>query len=384
MKRMIVFTVVALCGALPVAVQAAPASPKVTVVADAAKTKDVAKDAKAKEQPKPLAKPAAPKKVPAASVKRWLDWQSGSVDGRYRFVDTSAGKITSDSVQHKQAFKAGFKFDNAGKYSIQTFTGTGSGFTGSWDNLGPRMGDKTWTINLRQLYLQAQPVKGVEGSWGGMSIARGEHTEISSFDNDNYVMAGRVSVKRPKSLYFDEVSVTAGYLGDTSVPNVIKRFDRWDEHNYTQVLAGKKFGKHVSVSADWTDLNQVATWRQAVKLSTKEWMPIDSIRFENYQRTEGTKGYGFSVSAERAVHKRVVLAGGFANIDENNGTLSGDRYFRGKRIFVEPKITILPELTLSVFYTEAFGNDFAVVNKTRFDVVLSYNVLKALQKVGAW
>lgn len=384
MKRMIVFTVVALCGALPVAVQAAPASAKVTVVADAAKTKDVAKDAKAKEQPQPLAKPAAPKRVPAASVKRWLDWQSGSVDGRYRFVDTSAGKITSDSVQHKQAFKAGLKFDKAGKYSIQTFTGTGSGFTGSWDNLGPRMGDKTWTINLRQLYLQAQPVKGVEGSWGGMSIARGEHTEVSSFDNDNYVMAGRVSVKRPKSLYFDEVSVTAGYLGDTSVPNVIKRFDRWDEHNYTQVLAGKKFGKHVSVSADWTDLNQVATWRQAVKVSTKEWMPIDSIRFENYQRTEGTKGYGFSVSAERAVHKRVVLAGGFANIDENNGTLSGDRYFRGKRFFVEPKITILPELTLSVFYTEAFGNDFAVVNKTRFDAVLSYNVLKALQKVGAW
>ena len=131
--------------------------------------------------------------------------------------------------------------------------------------------------------------QGRRGHWGGMSIARGEHTEISSFDNDNYVMAGRVSVKRPKSLYFDEVSVTAGYLGDTSVPNVIKRFDRWDEHNYTQVLAGKKFGKHVSVSADWTDLNQVATWRQAVKLSTKEWMPIDSIRFENYQRTEGTK-----------------------------------------------------------------------------------------------
>ena len=119
-------------------------------------------------------------------------------------------------------------------------------------------------------------------------------------------------------------------------------------------------------------------------MSTKEWMPIDSIRFENYQRTEGTKGYGFSVSAERAVHKRVVLAGGFADIDENNGTLSGDRYFRGKRFFVEPKITILPELTLSVFYTEAFGNDFAVVNKTRFDAVLSYNVLKALQKVGAW
>lgn len=384
MKRMIVFTVVALCGALPVAVQAAPASPKVTVVADAAKAKDVAKDAKAKEQPKPLAKPAAPKKVPAASVKRWLDWQSGSVDGRYRFVDTSAGKITSDSVQHKQAFKAGFKFDKAGKYSIQTLTGTGSGFTGSWDNLGPRMGDKTWTINLRQLYLQAQPVKGVGGSWGGMSLARGEHTEISSFDNDNYIMAGRVSVKRPKSLYFDEVSVTAGYLGDTSVPNVIKRFDRWDEHNYTQVLAGKTFGKTVSVSADWTDLDEISTLRQAVRVTTRQWLPIDAIRFENYQRVDGKKGYGFALSAEKAVHPRVVLAGGYADIDENSGTLTGDRYFRGKRIFVEPKFTILPELVASVFYGEAVGNDFPVVNNHRFDAVISYNVLKALQRVGCW
>ena len=76
-------------------------------------------------------------------------------------------------------------------------------------------------------------------------------------------------------------------------------------------------------------------------MATKERMPIDAIRFENYQRTEGTTGYGFSVSAERAVHKRVLLAGGFANIDENNGT-------------------------------------------HRFDLVLSYNVLKALQKAGAW
>ena len=384
MKRMIVFAAVALCGALPVALQAEPASPKVAVASDAAKAKDVAKDAKAKDQPQPLAKPATPKKVPAASVKRWVDWQTGSLDARYRFVDTSAGKITSDSIQHKQAFKAGFKFDKAGRYSVQTLTGTGSSFTGSWDNLGPRMGDKTWTISLRQLYLQAQPVKGIEGTWGGMAIARGEHTEISSFDNDNFIMAGRVSVKRPKNVYFDEVSVTAGYLGDLPTPNVIKRFDRWDEHNYTQVLAAKKLGKNVSISADWTDLNQVATWRQAVRVATKEWMPIDAIRFENYQRTEGTTGYGFSVSAERAVHKRVLLAGGFANIDENNGTLSGDRYFRGKRFFVEPKITILPELNLSVFYTQAFDNDFAVVNQHRFDLVLSYNVLKALQKAGAW
>ena len=60
------------------------------------------------------------------------------------------------------------------------------------------------------------------------------------------------------------------------------------------------------------------------------------IRFENYQRVEGTTGYGFAISAERALHPRVIMAGGYADIDEHNGSLNGDRYIRGKRVFVEP------------------------------------------------
>jgi hypothetical protein len=293
--------------------------------------------------------------------------------------------VTSNSLQHKQAFKAGFKFDAKGKYSVQAMAGTGSSFVGSWDNLGPGIGDPAWTFNLRQLYLQAQPVKGVEATWGGQSLNRGEHTEITTFDNDNYVMAGRVSVKRPKDLYFDEVSVSAGYLGDLNTPNVIKRFDRWDEHNYTQVLVGKKFGKIVSLSADWTDLEEISTLRQAVKVTTKQWTPaIDAVRFENYQRLEGQEEYGFSLAVEKAVHPKVVLGGGYADIDRFNGQLSGDRYFRGKRIFAEPKIQVLPEMTLSFFYTKAFDTDFAIPNDQRFDIVLQYNVLTALQKAGAW
>jgi hypothetical protein len=336
------------------------------------------------EQPQPGAPPAPDKKEPAAAVKRWVDWQTGTVETRYRWVETTAGVETSDSLQHKQSFKAGFKFDEQGRYSVQALAGTGSSFVGSWDNLGPGIGDPAWTFNLRQLYLQARPVDGLDASWGGMAIARGEHTEITSFDNDNYVMAGRVSVKRPEMLHLDELSVTAGFLGDLSSPSVFERFDRWDEHNYTQILAAKKFGSTVSLSADWTDLNDVSTLRQAVRLSTKQWLPVDAIRFENYQRIEGIDGWGYVIAAERSLHPRVTLTGGFADIDENNGTLTGDRYFRGRRLFVEPKFTLLPELTVSLFLGEAVGNDFPVVNEHRFDVVVQYNVLKALQNHGAW
>lgn len=378
MKRTIVLAVaVAMSGLLPVALKAESESLKAAAAKADTKEKD-------KDQPRPLAKPAAPKKVVAANVKRWFDWQAGTLDTRYRWVETSAGVKTSDQMQHREVFKAGFKFDSKGHYSVQTASATGSSFTGGWDNAGPGLGVPTWDFNLRQLYVQAQPVKGVEGQWGGLAVARGEHTEITTFDNDNYILAGRATVKRPKSLYVDELSVTAGYLGDLPTPNVIKRFDRWDEHNYTQVLAAKKFGKNVSVSADWTDLNDISTVRQAVKVATKQWIPVDAIRFENYQRVEGKKGYGYAVSAERSLHPRVLMAGGFADIDVNNGALSGDRYFRGKRFFVEPKFTILPELTASIFFTQAVHNDFAVVNKYRLDMILSYNVLKGLQKAGAW
>jgi hypothetical protein len=191
-------------------------------------------------------------------------------------------------------------------------------------------------------------------------------------------------VKRPQQLYFDELSVSAGYLGDLNTPNVIKRFDRWDEHNYTQVLAGKKFGKTVALSFDWTEQNQTSWLRQAVKLTTKQWLPVDAIRFENYQRVEGREDWGYTLSAEKSFHPKVSVVGGFADIDQLYGNLNGDRYFFGKRFFVEPKFQLLPELFVSAFYGEAVGNDFPVGNEHRFDVVVQYNVLKALQRYGAW
>ena len=374
-RMMLVTAAVALGALLPLGLQAEPAAPRPTPAAEAGTEK---------EQPRPQAE-APTQNTPFPALKRWIDWQAGSVESRYRWFENSAGVEVSDSLQHKQSFKVGVKLDRDGRYSVQALAGTGSSFVSSWDNLGPGIGEPDWTFNLRQLYFQALPMKGLEASWGSQSLNRGEHTEITTYDNDNYAMIGRVSVKRPEDLYFDEVSVSAGYLGDFNSPNVFERFDRWDEHNYTQVLVGKKFGKVVSVSADWTDLADISWLRQAVKVTTKQWTTaVDTVRFENYQRVEGNEGYGFVLSADKAVHPKVALTGGYADIDRNNGSLSGDRYFEGRRVFIEPKFQVLPELALSFFYSKAFANDFPVRIDHRFDVVVQYNVLKALQKAGAW
>ena len=77
------------------------------------------------------------------------------------------------------------------------------------------------------------------------------------------------------------------------------------------------------------------------------------------------------------------MSGGYATVDRA-AVLNGDRFVRGRRGFVEGRYALTPEVTLSAFFTRAFRNDFAVPNRTRLDVVVTYNVLKGLQRGGVW
>ena len=316
---------------------------------------------------------------------RWIDWQSAPIETRYRYVETSAGVTAFNQWQHKESVKAALKFDAAGKYTLQAFLGTGNSFVGSWDSTGVGTGDPTWDFRVRRLYAQAVPLKGVELAAGSFDVLRGNATEIVSYDNDAVMEGYRASVRRPESLFFNEVSVTAGYLGDLTTANVFKRFKRMDDHNYTQVLLGRKVGSILDVTFDWTSVGDVSTLREGVRVTTKPWGDVaDAVRVELYQRVGEPEGAGVAFTVERALSHRVTVNGGLADIDANNPPLNGDRYLRGTRVFGGASVTILPELTLSAFYTHAYGNDFAVANNQRFDTILSYNVLKALQRRGLW
>ena len=327
---------------------------------------------------------SAPAQTTTQRVHRWVDWHSGSIDARYRFIENSGGKTTTDQIQHRQTLKIGFRIDEGGRYSLQSFVGTGSSFTGSWDPLGPGTGDPTWDPNVRQLFFAARPVNGIEFHVGGFGIARGESTEITSFDNDGYMTGERISIARPAELFLDEIAVTAGFLGDLPTPNVFDRMDRLDDHNYTQVLAGKRFGSRVSASADWTSLEGISTLREAVRVETKQWLPLDAIRFEQYQRIEGHRGAGFGVTAERAVTGRIAIDGGYTDIDPFNGALNGDRYGPGRRVFLGATIVALPALTVTTYYGVAIDHDVPVPNTRRLDVVASWNVLRSLRGAGLW
>ena len=330
-----------------------------------------------RRRPEPAPKPAA------APGHRWYDAQAFQLDARYRLIESSAGVRTTSQMQHRETFRGALKLDPKGRYTLQAMAGSGSSFTGSWENAGPGTGDAHVSIAVRQLYASAAPIEGLELQAGGLALVRGESTEITSYDNDGFIMGERVSVKQPARLYLDEISVSTGYLGDLETPNVFERADRLSDHNYTQVLAAKRFGTRASVSVDWTGLEGVDTWRQAVRVGVTETHAVDSVRLELYQRTSGDHAEGFAVTAERLLPHKLSLAGGFATIDRDYGGLNGDRYNRGKRVFLEARLPLPQDVSLSVFYGHAVGNDYPIANAHRFDVVVGYNALKALQRAGA-
>ncbi len=279
-------------------------------------------------------------------------------------------------------FKGRLKFDARGRFSLNAGVSTGSHFISGYDNTS--LGAKRGGFNpaLRHLYLSAKPFSGVEAQVGSLYLNRGEATESTTYDNDGFITGYRLSVRRPKQFFFDEVAVTYAHLGDVDVPNVNKRFHRLKKSNYHQFLFAKSLGKRAAVSADYTFHAGIETLREAARINTKELKAVDSIRLELYQRLDVKRDSGFSLQAEKTLRKRLTLGGGFAAIDRQFGSLGADRFGTGKRIFAFGSYAFRPELKLQVFATRAVANDFSVSNRNRFDVLLSYDLLKSLQKTG--
>ena len=331
---------------------------------------------------------------------RWIDFQSGTIEIRYRHIESSAGETTANQIQHKQAFKGALKLDAAGHYTLQSSLGTGNSFTGSWDATGAGTGQPAWDFRVRRLFVQAVPTSGFELSAGSFDALRGEGSEITTLDNDAYLEGYRVSIKRPSRLHVDEVAVTLAYLGDLNEPNVFTRLDRMSDHNYSQILVAKRWTlaaggaagvtgnglrrDEIAISCDWTALEGVDTLRQAVRLASHALAVVDGVRFEHYWRISGDKAYGFAMVVDKALTRRLTAAGGFSHTDRNFPPLNGDRYGRGKRLLAETRLALRPDLTLGVFYTNGLANDFPVAGNRRVDVVLAYNVLKALQQAHLW
>jgi hypothetical protein len=327
--------------------------------------------------------PAAAAQSALQKLGRWFEVQNATLSSRYRFIENSSGFTTSNHLQHREIFKGRFKFDPKGRLSLNAGIFSGRTFVGGWNNTGWGTGDAQANLALKQLYLSAALPHGLSVEFGGLYLSRGRSTEITTYDDDSYIVGERVALARPHSLFFDEISVTYAYLGDTNAPNLLKRFDRLGQSNYHQFLVAKKISDRLAVSADYTFDAGRETLRQAIELTprTRGRRILDLVRFESYERMDVHPDYGFAAYGERALTKRLTTGFGYAQIDPRYGGLNGDRFGNGNRFYLMSILVLFPEFSVSVYLTRAFENGVPVPLGTRLDIVFSYNLLRALKRL---
>jgi hypothetical protein len=90
------------------------------------------------------------------------------------------------------------------------------------------------------------------------------------------------------------------------------------------------------------------------------------------------------VTLERPLTKWLRASGGYASVDLAYGGLNADRFDRGRRVFATTTLTFTPWLNVSLFATRAFASDVVLSNRTRFDAVLTYNLLDTLRRTGVF
>ena len=326
----------------------------------------------------------SPKPAVPPALARWVDLQNATLNLRYRFIDTTAGAITTNQLQHRESVRALVKFDPKARYTANFGLFTGARFTSGWDNTGWGIAGGQKNLAFKAMYLSAVPITGVEAQYGGLYIIKGESTELTTYDEDGYVTGQRISVKRPKQLFFDELSATVGYLAADPRDIPISRRTKYlnDTPNYRHFLVDKKFRTRAGVSVDFTYADGARTWRQGLTLKTPEARVVDTVVLELYERTNRAADQGFALTLDKAVHRKVSVNWGYASIDRGYGILNSDRFQIGNRAFAMVTYNISPALLASAFITRAIGNDMPLPQRTLSNIVFTYNALPALKRTG--
>jgi hypothetical protein len=317
----------------------------------------------------PLAGQTAPQETPR------LELQSVTFGLRYRMLENQLGSPSQNWSDHHQGLRLRLRLDRTARYSLTAVALNGDSFQGSWNLRGVRDGQSSNRVFLKQLYVTGKPFEGVEFQYGGLAPVRGEPSEITSYDNDGYLMGQRLAVS-PKRVV-DEITVTAGYLGDFRDPSVTRRLHRLSEINYGQVLVTKKLTDRLTATADFTEEDGERTLRQGVAIRPAGW--IDLIRLKAYERVSGERGAGGAITVEKPLG-RMRLAASFASIDDHYRPVNGDRYGRGRRFSLTATTALTDDISLQVFATRALDGDLVMGNHTRLDVLVRYELAGLLRK----
>jgi hypothetical protein len=336
-----------------------------------------------------LAQTATAPPADAPAIRRWLDVQQVSAGSRFRWFKNSAEELRSSNLQWQTQLRGRFLFDRAGRYNVNAFASTGATFPSSWNNTGGGLGTYQGPFNVKQLFLGAEPIKGLQFEVGGLHLNRGEMAEHLTYDNDAYIVGERVTY-RPSRGRVTQISATGAYFGDYNEVNVFKRLERMGDWNYGQALVAFRLHRNVTASVDYTYEDTRDIIREGVNVRMPESVKLlTALKFEAYQRvSEPRDGYGFNLSGDWR-WKQLSVTTGVMSVDRYYGTptfqpYNGDRYETGTRQYTIATYQITPELAFTAYQTEAFATDFPINLQHRFDVLVNFNATNLLKRAGVF
>lgn len=327
--------------------------------------------------------PSPPPDPPA--IRRWFDLQNVHVTSRFRWVEASDGRLTSSTHQWQPNFRGRVLFDSEARYSVHFNANSGSHFVSGWNNSGGGIGEFAGDFNIRQLFFAAEPVRGLEFQIGGLYPVRGENTEISTYDNDAYIVGERVTFRRAEGA-LSQVAATLGHIGDYRTPNVFRRLDAMGDINYGQVLVGARLGSLTRVSADYTHEDGRNILHEGVTVRTPPSVALlRSVKLEAYQRVSALTGQGFALSGDLRFTPRFTATAGVVHVDRHYlipgyTSPNADRYERGTRFYNLGAYQLTRDWSIGWFHGEAFNVDYSIPNEHRWEVLVTFNPTATLKE----
>lgn len=310
-----------------------------------------------------------------ATLARWIDVQAATLGLVYRRVDNGLHVHTLDAMQWGPVFRARVRLDAAARYTVNLGVQGGPNFKLSWNGTGVGTQDFMHNLPVRHLYFSAAPVTGLTVQAGSLPLLRGESTEITTYDNDGYVLGERLVLAQRRRFFFDEIGVTNAFLGDYTTPSFFDRTRRADERNYRQVVATRRVAPSLAVSAEYTAHAGTHLLRQGVVVKAPSRIGLDLLRLEQYERVRPDHAYGVAIVGEKAVTSRIRVGGGFASIDTRYGPWNGDRYNVGDHVFAQVTTPLYGYVSFLGFYGRELHPAETTTNLNRVDVQVTYDAL---------
>jgi len=301
----------------------------------------------------------------AVTVLEHLKFVSVDSVTHFRYMDSGPGKVTARDEYYKLSSRVQIDLAGDGTTYLQARGESGRNFIASYDFTGIGLHQAYWSYNLKSLYLGQRIGKHLEAQVGGIEFDAGVGSEMTYADNDGWLEGYRLRYTGLGPNLPEKISVTVGYVGDYSKPNVFSRLPRLGDENYIQLLAEKKLGATRSVSVEFDSLRSIRYTREALRWQKLPVPVTPDLTLETISRVTDNPSFGWAGTLNRNLDRKARVRAGvfYSHIPKGmfqDGTQqifwNGDSYVLGKRIGPTVKIVPFKNFDVTLFGSSRLDN----------------------------